>query len=284
MKLPCCASQIIVSILLIAVSLKAAEGRQLQGTKGCHLACEVFQKDVSGTSSALYNEQFTGFNSLLLNVMNWGGIYLQTSWCGSGGFNATILAPSNKALLAGFEELHRRFNINPNPLQYKNPFSYQSGNSVPLSLAIDAIIEAGMLPQSINLYTDKRVPSVSVRPGKHHKYFQVQSSISNINPGQVLRFWRNIADGRVYVYLPGGILPGPYRVNTKTKRHVKNWKTCSDPVNDVYVYEVEGLLVPGTVALGLLSAPAPHKVKNLAPILRSIGPKGFTLLVPPKTP
>lgn len=55
-------------------------------------------------------------------------------------------------------------------------------------------------------------------------------------------------------------------------------------VNDVYVYEVEGLLVPGTVALGLLYAPAPHKIKYLAPILRSMGPKGYTLVVPPIKP
>lgn len=82
-----------------------------------------------------------------------------------------------------------------------------------------------------------QVPEVNVHPGKVHRYFEVHSSIENLNPGQVLQFWRNQADGRVYVYLPGGILPGPYRVTTKTKRHVTNCKTCQ-PINDVYVYEV----------------------------------------------
>ena len=53
-----------------------------------------------------------------------------------------------------------------------------------------------------------------------YKYFEVHSSIVNVNAGQVLRFWRNSKDRRVYVCLPGGLLPGPYRVVSKTKRHV----------------------------------------------------------------
>lgn len=68
-----------------------------------------------------------------------------------------------QALLAGFKELHKRYNINPNPLQYADPFPWQSGNQTPLALAIDAIVEAGMIPNmSINLYTDKRVRLVNI--------------------------------------------------------------------------------------------------------------------------
>ena len=48
--------------------------------------------------------------------------------------------------------------------------------------------------------------------------------------------------------------------------------------------EVEGLLVPGTVALGLLYTPPPVKIKSLSKVLRSIGPNGYHLKVPPTTP
>ena len=51
-------------------------------------------------------------------------------------------------------------------------------------------------------------------------------------------------------------------------------------VSDVRVYEVDGLLVPGTVALGLQYAPRPYGVKKLAPILRKLaaqGPVGWHL-------
>ena len=46
------------------------------------------------------------------------------------------------------------------------------------------------------------------------------------------------------------------------------------------VYEVDGLLVPGNVALGLLYAPRPYGIKQLAPILRELaaqGPAGWHL-------
>ena len=72
-----------------------------------------------------------------------------------------------------------------------------------------------------------QIPTVKVRSGEaSHHYFQVHSSIANVNAKQVLRLWRNAADKRVYVFLPGGLLPGPYRVTTKTVRHVTNCKTC----------------------------------------------------------
>jgi hypothetical protein len=32
--------------------------------------------------------------------------------------------------------------------------------------------------------------------------------------------WRNATDGFVYVSLPGGLLPGPYRILQRGKRHV----------------------------------------------------------------
>ena len=54
-------------------------------------------------------------------------------------------------------------------------------------------------------------------PGKH---LALHSSIANVNPGQMLRVWRNATDGFVYVSLPGGLLPGPYRVLQRGKRHV----------------------------------------------------------------
>jgi len=49
------------------------------------------------------------------------------------------------------------------------------------------------------------------------------------------------------------------------------------------VYEVEGLLVPNTVALGLLYVPAPIQVRGLSPFLRKIGPNGYTVSVGPET-
>lgn len=42
-------------------------------SEGYHLACEVFDPNVSGRSpSSLYNPNFTTFQSLLVNVLNWG--------------------------------------------------------------------------------------------------------------------------------------------------------------------------------------------------------------------
>ncbi len=46
------------------------------------------------------------------------------------------------------------------------------------------------------------------------------------------------------------------------------------------VYEVDGLLVPRNVALGLLYAPRPHGIRPLAPILTQLaarGPAGWHL-------
>ena len=51
-------------------------------------------------------------------------------------------------------------------------------------------------------------------------------------------------------------------------------------VSEVRVYEVDGLLVPGTAALGLQYAPRPYGTKKLAPILRKLaasGPAGWHL-------
>ena len=60
------------------------------------------------------------------------------------------------------------------------------------------------------------MPTVT-KPGEH---LALHSSVANVNPGQVLRVWRNATDGFVYVSLPGGLLPGPYRVLQRGKRHV----------------------------------------------------------------
>ena len=227
-----------------------------------------------------------------------------------------------------------------------------------------------------------------VRTGGRH--MALHSSIANVNPGQMLRVWRNATDGFAYVSLPGGLLPGPYRVLRRGRRHVTdshpvsacrpsraqhpraippvaesrtsrrsakcpmtatlsctgqpcafpgteisccsalvpaaaaaaatfaalakpvwyaadcdhsffkaltvvdheaaaraNCVMVADPrlccqlqVSDVRVYEVDGLLVPRDVALGLLYAPRPYGVKQLAPILRKLaaqGPAGWHL-------
>ena len=68
-----------------------------------------------------------------------------------------------------------------------------------------------------------QVPKVR-RRGRH---LALHSSIANVNPGQMLHVWRNVTDGFVYVSLPGGLLPGPYRVLQRGKRHV----TDSQPVS-----------------------------------------------------
>ena len=40
------------------------------------------------------------------------------------------------------------------------------------------------------------------------------------------------------------------------------------------VYEVDGLLVPRTVALGLLYAPRPYGIRQLAPVLTELAAQG----------
>ena len=58
---------------------------------------------------------------------------------------------------------------------------------------------------------------VGSRRGRH---LALHSSIANVNRGQMLRLWRNATDGFVYVALPGGLLPGPFRVLRRGSRHV----------------------------------------------------------------
>ena len=71
-----------------------------------------------------------------------------------------------------------------------------------------------------------QVPKVR-RRGSH---LALHSSIANVNPGQMLHVWRNATDGFVYVSLPGGLLPGPYRVLQRGKRHVTDRHPVSDTV------------------------------------------------------
>ncbi len=69
-----------------------------------NLTCEVFGVPdglygASATASPLHNPRFSLFNAMLVNVLGWGDTYMQTSWCGSGGLVATILAPNNEVRL-----------------------------------------------------------------------------------------------------------------------------------------------------------------------------------------
>ena len=74
-----------------------------------NFTCEVFGVPAglygaSAAASPLFNARFSLFNALLVNVLNWGDNYMQTSWCGSGGLVATILAPNNEvSCVAHFE-------------------------------------------------------------------------------------------------------------------------------------------------------------------------------------
>ena len=55
------------------------------GPSPYNLTCEVFgvpaglYGDSSATAGPLYNPRFSLFNALLVNVLNWGDTYMQTS-------------------------------------------------------------------------------------------------------------------------------------------------------------------------------------------------------------
>ena len=49
----------------------------------------------------------------------------------------------------------------------------------------------------------------------------------------MLQVWRNATDGFVYVALPGGLLPGPYRVLQRGKRHVVDRYPVSVPAPSI---------------------------------------------------
>ena len=74
-----------------------------------------------------------------------------------------VISVPAQALNAGFKELHRRYKMHSNPADYVDDNPLIPANALsPLSLAIDAIAEAGMIPQTINLYTDKRVRATAL--------------------------------------------------------------------------------------------------------------------------
>lgn len=63
-----------------------------------------------------------------------------------------------QALTAGFKELNKRYGMHANPLDYINNDPWVIGNSSPMVLGIDAIVEAGMIPNmAIDLDNDARV-------------------------------------------------------------------------------------------------------------------------------
>ena len=72
------------------------------------------------------------------------------------------------------------------------------------------------------------------------RHMALHSSIANVNPGQMLRVWRNATDGFVYVSLPGGLMPGPYRVLQRGKRRVTDSAPVSVPQPQLcrHVFEI----------------------------------------------